>query len=64
MALAKLKELKVQLDELLEKGYFMSSASPWGALVLWVKKKDNTLMLCIDYTEHNKIIVKNRYPLP
>jgi len=64
MAPAELKELKTQLEELLEKGYIRPSTSPWGAPVLFVKKKDGTLRLCIDYRELNKITVKNRYPLP
>jgi len=60
----KLKDLNTQLDELLEKGYIWPGVSPWGAPVLFVKKKDGTLRLCIDYWELNKITVKNRYPLP
>jgi len=52
------------LEELLEKGYIQPSTSPWGALTLFVKKKDGTLSLYIDYRELNKITVKNRYPLP
>jgi len=64
MAPAQPKELKTQLEELLEKGYIRPSTSPWGAPVLVVKKKDVTLRLCIDYQELNKIKVKNRYPLP
>ncbi|KAJ4792483.1 polyprotein [Rhynchospora pubera] len=64
MAPAELKELKVQLEELLEKGFIRPSASPWGAPVMFVKKKDGTLRLCIDYRELNKVTVKNRYPLP
>jgi len=64
MAPAKLKELRAQLEELLEKGYIHPSTSPWGAPVLFVKKKDGTLRLCVDYRELNKITVKNRYPLP
>ena len=64
IVLAELKELRTQLDELLEKGYIMPSRSSWGGPVLFVKKKDATLRLCIDYRELNKITVKNRYPLP
>ncbi|KAL0537704.1 hypothetical protein IC582_026689 [Cucumis melo] len=64
MALAELKELKVQLQELLDKGFIRPSVSPWGALVLFVKKKDGSMRLCIDYRELNKVTVKNRYPLP
>ncbi|GKV42221.1 hypothetical protein SLEP1_g49653 [Rubroshorea leprosula] len=64
MALAELKELKVQLEELLEKGFICPSVSPWGAPVLFVKKKDGSIRLCIDYWELNKVTVKNRYPLP
>ncbi|KAA0046200.1 hypothetical protein E6C27_scaffold376G00730 [Cucumis melo var. makuwa] len=59
-----LKELKVQLQELLHKGFIRPSVSPWGALVLFVKKKDGSMRLCIDYRELNKVTVKNRYPLP
>ncbi|KAL9250173.1 Retrovirus-related Pol polyprotein from transposon 17.6-like protein [Drosera capensis] len=64
MAPAELKELKTQLEELLEKGYIRSSVSPWGAPVLFVKKKDGSMRLCIDYRELNRITIKNRYPLP
>ena len=49
MAPAELQELKIQLKELLEKGFRRPSVSPWGAPVLFVKKKDGTLRLCIDY---------------
>ncbi|KAL4021646.1 hypothetical protein IC575_020452 [Cucumis melo] len=64
MALVELKELKVQLQELLDKGFIRPSVSPWGAPVLFVKKKDGSMRLCIDYRELNKVTVKNRYPLP
>ncbi|KAA0032467.1 pol protein [Cucumis melo var. makuwa] len=64
MAPAELKELKVQLQELLDKGFIRPSVSPWGAPVLFVKKKDGSMRLCIDYMELNKVTVKNRYPLP
>ena len=64
MAPAELKELKLQLQELLEKGFIQPSVSPWGAPMLFVKKKDGTLRLCIDYRQWNKLTVKNKYPLP
>jgi hypothetical protein len=64
MAPMELAGLKVQLQELLDKGFIRPSNSPWGALVLFVKKKDGTLRLCIDYRQLNKVKVKNRYPLP
>lgn len=53
-----------QIEELLEKGFIRPSVSPWGAPVLFIKKKDGSLQLCIDYRELNKVIVKNKYPLP
>ncbi|GJV27933.1 putative reverse transcriptase domain-containing protein [Tanacetum coccineum] len=59
-----LKELKDQLQELLERGFIRPSVSPWGAPVLFVKKKDGSMRLCIDYRELNRITVRNRYPLP
>ncbi|XP_031745635.1 uncharacterized protein LOC116406054 [Cucumis sativus] len=55
---------EVQLQELLDKGFIRPSVSPWGAPVLFVKKKDGSMRLCIDYRELNKVTVKNRYPLP
>ena len=64
MAPAELKELKTQLQELLDKGFIRPSVSPWGAPVLFVKKKDGSLRLCIDYRQLNKVTIKNRYPLP
>ena len=59
-----LSELKLQLDELLAKGHIHPSVSPWGAPVIFVKKKDGSLHLCIDYRQLNKVTVKNHYPLP
>ena len=64
MALVELKEWKLQLQELLEKGFIRPSVSPWGAPVLFVKKKDGTLRLCVEYRQLNKMIVKNKYSLP
>ena len=64
MAPAELKELKEKLQELLDKGFIRPSISPWGAPVMFVKKKDGTLRLCIDYRKLNKVTIKNRYPLP
>ena len=64
MALVELQELRVQLQELLDKGFIRPSTSPWGASVLFVKKKDRTLRLCIDYKQLNRVTIKNRYPLP
>ncbi|WMV24866.1 hypothetical protein MTR67_018251, partial [Solanum verrucosum] len=60
----KLRELKSQLQELIEKDFIRPSVSPWGAPVLFVKKKDGTLRLCIDYRQLNRITIKNKYPLP
>lgn len=60
----KLVELKLQFKEMLDKGYIRPSVSPWGALVLFVEKKDDTLKLCIDYRKLNKVTIKNRYLLP
>jgi hypothetical protein len=64
MSLPELTELKIQLQELLDKEYIRPSVSPWGAPVLFVKKKDGTLRLCIDYRQLNKMTIKNKYPLP
>ena len=64
MAPAELKELKVQMEELLSKGFVKASTSPWGASVLFVKKKDGSLRLCIDYRQLNKVTIRNQYPLP
>ncbi|XP_063942643.1 uncharacterized protein LOC135150309 [Daucus carota subsp. sativus] len=64
MAPVEMKELAKQLQELLEKGVIRPSVSPWGAPVLFVKKKDGSMRLCIDYRELNKLTIKNKYPLP
>ena len=64
MAPLELNELKLQLQELLEKGFIHPSVSPWGAPMLFVKKKDGTLRLCTNYRHLNKLTVKNKYPLP
>ena len=63
MKILELNELKLQLQELIDKNYVRPSVSPWGALVLFVKKKDNTLRLCIDYSQLNKMLIKNIYPM-
>nr|GFA53778.1 putative reverse transcriptase domain-containing protein [Tanacetum cinerariifolium] len=59
-----MKELAKQLQELSDKGFIRPSSSPWGAPVLFVKKKDGSFRMCIDYRELNKLTIKNRYPLP
>jgi hypothetical protein len=64
MSTPELMELQMQLEELLRKGYIHPSMLPWGAPVLFVKKKDGTLRLCIDFRQLNKVTVKNKYPLP
>ncbi|KAI3704673.1 hypothetical protein L1987_74900 [Smallanthus sonchifolius] len=64
LAPTEMAELKKQLDELLEKGFIQPSSSPWGAPILFVKKKDGSIRMCIDYRELNKVTIKNRYPLP
>ena len=64
MKILELNELKLQLQELIDKHYVRPSVSPWGASILFVKKKDSTLGLCIDYRQLNKMNIKNRYPLP
>ena len=64
MAVVELKELKLQLQVLLEKGFIRLSVSSWGAPVLFVKKKDGTLRLCVDYRQLNKVTVKKNYLLP
>ena len=64
MAPHELKELRLQLQELLDEGFIRPNVSPWGEPVLFVKKKDGTLRMCIDYRHINKVTVKIKYPLP
>ncbi|GJR45149.1 putative reverse transcriptase domain-containing protein [Tanacetum coccineum] len=64
LAPSEMKELSDQLQELYDKGFIRPSSSPWGAPVLFVKKKGGSFRMCIDYRELNKLTVKNRYPLP
>ncbi|GJZ57091.1 putative reverse transcriptase domain-containing protein [Tanacetum coccineum] len=64
LAPSEIKELSEQLKELSDKGFIRPSSSPWGAPVLFVKKKDGSFRMCIDYRELNKLTMKNRYPLP
>ena len=58
-----LKELKEQLQDLLNRSFIQPSTSPWGASILFMKKKDGLLYLCIDYHKLNKVTIKNKYPL-
>ncbi|KAI3773509.1 hypothetical protein L1987_48039 [Smallanthus sonchifolius] len=64
LAPKEMQELKKQLLELLDKGFIQPSSSPWGAPILFVRKKDGTMRMCIDYRDLNKVTIKNRYPLP
>ena len=64
LALPEMKELCVHLQELLEKGFIRPSISPLGTLILFMKKKDSSHRMCIDYRELNKLTEKNRYPRP
>jgi hypothetical protein len=64
MSTLEMKELQMQLEELLKKGYICPSVSPWGALVLFMKKKYGTLILFIDFIQLNKVTINNKYPLP
>ncbi|GJV33762.1 ribonuclease H-like domain-containing protein [Tanacetum coccineum] len=64
LAPSEMQELSNQLQELADRGFIRPSTSPWGAPVLFVKKKDGSFRMCIDYRELNKLTVKNRYPLP
>ena len=63
MAPIELQELKLQLQELLDKGFIKSSTSPLGALIMSAKKKDKTLLLCIDNRQLNRVMIKKQYPL-
>ena len=64
MAATELAELKKQLEELQRIGFIRPSSSPWGAPVLFVKKKDGSMRLCVDYRALNEVTIKNKYPLP
>ena len=64
MSVPELTELKMRLQELLDKGYIHPSVFPWGEPVLFVKKKDRTMRMGMDYRHINKLTVKNKYPLP
>jgi hypothetical protein len=64
MSLLELKELKIQLQWLLDKGYIQPSISPWGCSALFVEKKDKEMSLCVDYRPLNAVTIKNKYPLP
>ncbi|GJX51857.1 putative reverse transcriptase domain-containing protein [Tanacetum coccineum] len=64
LAPSEMKKLLEQLKELSDKGFIRLSSSPWGAPILFVKKKDGSFQMCIDYRELNKLTVKNRYPIP
>lgn len=64
LAPSEMKEIMSQLQELLDKAFIRPNSSPWGAPVLFVKKKDGSMKMCIDYRELNKVTIKNKYPLP
>jgi hypothetical protein len=64
MSPVEMRELKIQLQGLLDKGYIRPSTSPWGYSALFVEKKDKELLLCVDYRPLNAVIIKNKYPLP
>lgn len=59
-----LQELQIQLKEQLDLGFIKKYISPWGAPVIFVKKKDGSLRLCIDYRDLNRATINNRYPMP
>ena len=64
MAPAETRELRDQIEQLLGQGFIRRSTFPWGAPVLFVKKRDGSLRLCVDYRELNKVTIRNKYPLP
>ena len=64
LAPSEMKEMMSQLQELLDKAFIRPNSTPWGATVLFVKKKDGSMRMCIDYRELNKVTIKNKYPLP
>src|ERR1041384_7037905 len=64
MSSEELAEMKKQLKELLDKGFIRPSSSPWGCPALFVKKKDDSLRMCVDYRPLNAVTIKNKYPLP
>jgi hypothetical protein len=64
MSANQLVELKEQLQDLLDKEYIRPSASPWGAPIIFVPKKDGTQRMCVDYRSLNEVTIKNKYPLP
>ena len=64
MALEELKEFKERLKDLLYKGFIRPSISPWGAPMLFVRKKAGSLRMCIDYRQLNKVTIKNKYSIP
>ncbi|GKC65723.1 putative reverse transcriptase domain-containing protein [Tanacetum coccineum] len=64
LALSKMQEMSNQLQEVTDKGFIRPSSSPWGASVLFIKEKDGSFKICINYRELNKLTMKNRYPLP
>jgi hypothetical protein len=64
MCAPELKELHRQIEDILKKGYILPSVSHWGALVLFLKKKDGNFRIYIDFRKLNKVIVKNKYPFP
>jgi hypothetical protein len=64
MSPVEMKELKIQLQGLLDKGYICPSTSPWGCSSLFVEKKDKVLRLCVDYRSLTVVTIKNKYPLP